>query len=479
MRRTSMCGLNVRPSTSIASDVIQHPISNISANALIPNSEISSVPSSKTRKIATKLDKISFFLHFPQKTFAHIIYFSYLCTLFGITNDMSSYITKNIIVFGGNHHNTLGVIRSLGKKGIFPELLLHSTLPEDKCNNLKSRYLKKWIKVNTCDDGIDFLLKNKKPDEKSIIICSSDGAASAVDRHYKELVDYYIFPNCGQQGRLTELMDKETMSKIALESGLEVPTTITIEDKKIPDGTPYPCITKPLLSIEGSKDDIRICHNKKELSNVLLNSSCSRFQVQKFIDKDFEYQLIGIVVGGKVIIPGRSRIITQPVYTNTGYLHYEHLDGTEPIKECERFLQKANYSGLFSMEFLRGKDGHNYFMEINFRNDGNSISVTESGINLHYIWYAFNAGLDWDSELAKDIQELYVMPEFTELSLWYQGKIGLIRFIREMKQANTFMDYAKDDEAPTDGFRSFIKALIFSIIKKPAFLIKHNIILKQ
>lgn len=31
---------------------------------------------------------------------------------------------KKVIVIGGNHHNTLGVLRSLGEKGVFSELIL-------------------------------------------------------------------------------------------------------------------------------------------------------------------------------------------------------------------------------------------------------------------------------------------------------------------------------------------------------------------
>lgn len=381
------------------------------------------------------------------------------------------------IIFGANHHNTLGVIRSLGRKGIYPEVLLHSTLPANKCNNLKSRYIKSWHKVDSCEEGVKYLCHTISEGERPVIICCSDNAASAIDKRYDELKNHYIIPNCGRQGRMTELMNKEAMSELAVECGLEVPKTILVEQAQLCDDIPFPCITKPLLSIEGNKADIQICHTRDELNSVLNKSECPRFQVQKFIDKAFEYQLIGLSLeGGKtVIIPGRSRIITQPICTNTGYLHYEHLDGKEPIVACEKFLQTANYSGLFSMEFMRGKDGKNYFMEINFRNDGNSICVTEAGVNLHYIWYVHSIGAEWKQEAEKEIRELYVMPEFTELNLWYQGSIRITRFIREMMQADVFMDYAKDDPAPTRGFGMFMRDAIVSTIKKPAFFLKHKV----
>ena len=67
------------------------------------------------------------------------------------------------------------------------------------------------------------------------------------------------------------------------------------------------------------------------------------------------------------------------------------------------------------MEFLRGKDGKDYFMEINFRNDGNSICVTASGMNLPYIWYLYNSGLSYEKELCYETMHgVIVMPEFDD-----------------------------------------------------------------
>lgn len=37
-------------------------------------------------------------------------------------------MNNKIIVFGGDHHNTLGVVRSLGEAGIKPILILHGTI---------------------------------------------------------------------------------------------------------------------------------------------------------------------------------------------------------------------------------------------------------------------------------------------------------------------------------------------------------------
>ena len=47
------------------------------------------------------------------------------------------------------------------------------------------------------------------------------------------------------------------------------------------------------------------------------------------------------------------------------------------LNACKKFIKHIEYQGLFSMEYLRDKQENDYFMEINLRNDGNGICVTE------------------------------------------------------------------------------------------------------
>lgn len=387
----------------------------------------------------------------------------------------------DVIVFGGDHHNLLGVVRSLGRKGIKPFVLLHDKSMRKEYKLLKSKYVSSYKIVPDCETGLDYLRQNQNVSEKPVIICTSDGAASIVDRNYDALKDHYHVPNCAKQGEITRIMDKAIMGQEAIKAGLCIPKSVVInkESEWNQYDIPFPCITKPLLSIGGTKEDIAICRSLKDLEVKINYSTCTKIQVQEYIDKDFEYQLIGCSLdGGKhVIIPGRSRIITQPICTNTGFLQYENLDGTEPIRECESFIKNIHYSGLFSMEFLRGKDGKNYYMETNFRNDGNSICVTAAGVNLAYIWYAFNIGSDWKKEIPAFVKELKVMPEYTELGLWYTDVISYSRLKRELKDADIFMDYADDDPAPTNGHWDYRLQMASLILKKPIRnLLRHIVV---
>ncbi len=50
-------------------------------------------------------------------------------------------------------------------------------------------------------------------------------------------------------------------------------------------------------------------------------------QIQEYIEKKMEFQLIGCSLekGEKIIIPGFTQIIRQPDNTNTGYLRYSQF----------------------------------------------------------------------------------------------------------------------------------------------------------
>lgn len=377
---------------------------------------------------------------------------------------------NKVIVIGGNHHNTLGLIRSLGRKGVNSSLILHNPPEMKNAYVLKSKYLSDYDIV--VDEGTMLqALRKRMTDEKKVVVCTSDFAASVIDRNYNALRMSFCLPGCREQGLLTRLMNKRTMQEMAQQCGLETPFSVDINNNhELPDNIPYPCIVKPAASIEGVKADIGVFNSRVGLVKHLANCKAQLLHIEQFIEKSMEYQLIGCSLndGNDIIVPGRSRIITQPVCTNTGFLHYEHLDGTEPIEACKRFLQKAHYNGLFSMEFLRDGQGKDFFMEINFRNDGNSICVTEAGVNLPYIWYKLNTDTGFSiANVNTAIKEKYVMPEFNEIGLWYTQQISFVRMIRELRQADCFMEFTPDDPSPTGGKMAFWKSMMKAVVKRP------------
>lgn len=378
---------------------------------------------------------------------------------------------SEVIVVGGNHHNTLGVIRSLGRAGISSYVILTSGISDSFV--LKSKYIKKHWTFSGCDKVVDFLLSNLVFEKKAVLIGCHDVISSIFDINKDILSKFFYVPSSKVAGRITELAEKFQMAQLADRVGFNVPLTLLItgiNDTNLTDVV-YPCITKPTASKDGSKSDIQVLSSEKQLKLFLSERSGHSFVVQQFIEKDYEFQFIGCSINGgeDVIIPGVSELLRPSKSSNTGFLKYRNLkeDEEDALLRTKEFIKATAYSGLFSVEFIKDKNGKIYFMEMNFRNDGNSICVTNSGVNLPYIWYLSCLGEDWKKAL-KNIHTEYVMPEFQELALWYSYGIDTKTMIGDFRRATSYMDYDKDDLKPTNGKINFYKELIVLSLKRMA-----------
>lgn len=362
---------------------------------------------------------------------------------------------NKIIVIGSDHHNTLSVIRALGFKGIHSYLLVIANGSRPYITH--SKYINDWHQLVNEDIIPNYLLEHfGNETQRPIVIACSDSIESVLDSNWDRLSPYFFLPGSKVQGRITYLMEKEHMSALAQKCGLNIPSSVSIDVEKIDDKKAeafiYPCIIKPYISAGNTKSDILIFNDKESLIEGIKKISSKRVQIQKYISKDIEYQLIGCSLneGETIVLPGASIILRQPNNTNTGFLKYIPIESFScNIEACSKFIRATGYSGLFSMEFLRDKDGKDYFMEINFRNDGNAICVTEAGVNLPYIWAMTGIGNDISDYITNaKAHEVIVMPEFSDFKNVTSRKITLFQWIKDIKRTDAFMDFCKTDKAP-------------------------------
>ncbi len=365
-------------------------------------------------------------------------------------------MNNKAIVIGGDHHNSLGVIRSLGRVGIKPYVIIVSS--SKKSFVLKSKYIKQGWMIKESKQIVDFLLeKFGEEQEKPIIITCADGLASEIDMNRDKLSEkFYVMCSTLSEGLITEYMDKHKMTDLAVKCGIKIPHSWTnIEE------VTYPCFVKPLVSKNGSKKEITVKHNKEDLISYC-NEIDGELIIQEFIDKDFEYQAIGCSLdGGKnIIIPGIAKIIRCSKVSNTGFLEYLPMEefNFPYMEECKKFIKATGYSGLFSMEFIRDKNGNDYFLEINFRNDGNAICVTAAGVNLPYIWYLHNSCGDISSTNTTKVEKKLVMPEFNDFMFVRRKEITFKQWRKDVKRTDCFMEYDKKDKRP---FYSKLFSIIF------------------
>lgn len=379
-----------------------------------------------------------------------------------------------VVVVGISHHNTLGIIRSLGRKGL-KDSLYFILIGHKDANILKSMYLQKdhVFIVEDNNQIIDALKKiNFVSSNKAIVICSSDPSIAVIDAHRNELSDKYIIPNANlEEGNIKSLMDKDIQDELAMENGLLTPESFKYikgvnSERELDNWTFFPTIVKPIDSVTAGKTEIRICKNNPELKNDIAESNCASFHVQQFIQKTMEFQLIGCSLAGgdEIIIPGYTDIIRQPDNTNTGFLHYCPLDShikSTTVENVKKLIHSIGYSGLFSAEFIKDEHGTDYFLEINFRNDGNAICVTDAGVNLPYIWYAYNAGLNYKEEAQKSVHSLYCMPEVDDLILVLKHQVSFRNWLKDLRRTTSFMEYDKEDKSPFyKKMCQFVKFLI-------------------
>lgn len=255
---------------------------------------------------------------------------------------------------------------------------------------------------------------------------------------------------------------------MAKENGFSIPESKVIElNKHNYEWNIFPCITKPLKSVMGArKADIQIANNRSELEKILSSTESTAVQIQEYIEKDFEYQLIGCSLshGEKVIIPGYTIIIRQPKNTNTGYLSYNPINSLNAdLDKCKRFLQTIKYEGLFSMEFIRGKDGKDYYLETNLRNDGNAYVVKSAGINLPFIWVYYK----YFEELPKQCvtsfdKKVYFIPDLFDIKPGIKEK-GMIGWCKQFFASKAHAVYAINDIIP---FLYQGKILVIKLMKK-------------
>ena len=351
-----------------------------------------------------------------------------------------------VIVIGGTHHNSLGVIRALGERGYEVEYVNINAGKADFVS--KSKYISKYKSLNSVEHVYYYLEERAKSVEKEILISCADVVTEYLNLYKDKLSRRYIIPGVPQQGRIIELMDKTTMIEMAEKRGIYAPPmwNLPVDVDKVT----FPSITKCHVSSHGGKSDIVIHHSKEELNSFLQNTEGELF-AQAYINKTEEVQLIGCSLRGgeEIIIPGMSKIIRSQPNTNTGFLEYGPLEPFyyDIVEKAKLYIRDCQYSGLFSFEILRGTDDKIWFLEINFRNDGNAWCVTKSGINLPVIWVKACLGEDYQAEI-QEAERILMMPELQDFKLVLQRKVSFIQWFKDWKRTDYFMIYDKNDRKP-------------------------------
>lgn len=95
----------------------------------------------------------------------------------------------NYIVFGFEHYNPLGIVRSLGESGINPIGII---IKNNRKITSKSKYLKNRYFVDNIEEGYQILVQEFSGKD-NFIFTSDDQIENYLDEHYDELKDDFYF----------------------------------------------------------------------------------------------------------------------------------------------------------------------------------------------------------------------------------------------------------------------------------------------
>lgn len=356
------------------------------------------------------------------------------------------------ILFGQDHYNPLGVVRSLGENGISPIVILISKGKPHLVN--KSKYIGKLHCVKSIEEGYQVLLSNYGNEAlKPFIYTCSDDTESFLDLHYNELIKHFYFFNAGEQGRITKIMEKEEMIKMAVESGIEIPKTEVVKVGELPKALRYPILTKAVISTMANwKSNVHICQNEAELLEAYKTIKGDSIILQEYIIKKNELCLDGVSVNGgeEVYLPIQSEYIrfTPSAYGN--YIYFQKYKEMDLLPLIQSIFKKTKFSGVFSMEFLRDKDDKFYFLEINFRNSTWSYAHTHVGVNLPVIWAKSTLAGHLDVSDVKISKETFTaIQEFTDFKdSVLGGAVSVKQWLKDFKNCDCPFYYNKQDNAP-------------------------------
>ena len=374
---------------------------------------------------------------------------------------------EKIIIIGVTHHNTLTMVRCLGKVGYGIQLYIYG----DKNTYIQySKYVTNFMNKNTCEEVFeDLFVKKDSWGYKPIVISCSDEVSHLFDLNYEGLKNSYFFFNCGESGRLTYYMDKQKQVQLAEKLGVCVPKSEVknsgIDTIKF---NIFPCICKPLSSINGKKSQISICADQKSLDKVLNSygqQSC--VQVQEFIKRDFEMVVVGLRINGEIIIPGFIKKIRDRLGGTTYARIYPIVKlPMQVLKSMQRFIEEINYEGLFGIELIYA-EGKYYFVEANLRNDATTFAFSVAGVNLPLIYVLAKSGKDFHTESSKMLHEICSMVELADITHVMKFKVGFFRWLKERNRCESLYFYDKDDIRPYKiAKKQFIMGYINRILNK-------------
>lgn len=366
------------------------------------------------------------------------------------------------IVFATDHFNSLGVIRSLGEFGIKSHVVCYG---KQSAFIKSSKYINSFFISKDLNDCLEYIIQTfGNESNKPFIFATTDETESHLDLHFDELKDKFYFYNAGTASRVTQMMEKEYIAKIAETCGLNIPKTEEVNHGEMPQTLKFPIMTKSIMpTIHNWKSNVFICHNEQELKQAYTHIKQKRVVLQEYILKKNEINFEGFVInnGCNLYLPFDNRYhrTTEDSYGQYGYV--ERNSRPDLLEKIQELFKYTGFNGIFEIEFIIDKNDKLYFLEINFRTSAWVYAYTKCGINLP-IMFAISTIEGKINSSSENVHKLpfhfmNVIPDFKQNVT--TKKISLWQWIKDFMNTDCTFYYNKRDIKP---FLSFMKSKIIN-----------------
>lgn len=370
------------------------------------------------------------------------------------------------VIVVGNHVQSLGIIRSLGRHKI-PVYLLND---KNLCIGRFSRYLTKFVKCPDIKNSpmlLNFLVEFAKKEKVKdwILMPTNDAAVYTLSKNKKILEEYYKVPTPNWD--ITKFIyNKKLTYQIAEKNNIPIAKTIYPESLDAIKGissseVSFPVIVKGIKGYEFYKKTgfkaLKI-NSEKELVQKYIELSAildpSETMIQEIISNpscDYVYSFCSLFKNKKPTAVWIGRKIREhPKSFGTGtFAESKYVPELESLGTC--LLRAIDYYGISEAEFKKDKDGVFKLIEINART---------------WLWHslAIRCGVDFPYLLYKDMvgEEVETIKSFQENVKWIhmstdlwmgineilKGRMKLTEYISSIKGEKEFAVFSIDDPLP-------------------------------
>jgi len=383
------------------------------------------------------------------------------------------------IVLGG-HAQGLGIIRSLGRRGITVYLIDETAANISRFSKYCSRFFR-VPKMKQEEALLDFLIRLSRDDgiKGWVVFPTHDATVEILSKNREHLQEYYRISI--PQWTTTELAHNKILTyDLAMKTGIPVPHTYFPKDltelRKIGRNIEYPIIIKPAVMHKfyaKLKTKVYKAANLEELVR-LYQKTCSviepsEIMIQEIIPgspRDL-YSCCCFYKEGVLkasCIGQRCRQIPMDFGKATTFV--QSVEMPELRNYSDKLLSAMGYYGLAEVEFMRDpRDGIFKLLEINPRSWKWHTLAIKAGVDMPYLIYSDLAGKDTDQNIRGQINVKWVellSDAYIAVGEIIRGNLRVRDYMDSFRGDVEFAIASRDDPLPFISYILLIPYLLFS-----------------